>query len=83
MNKLYMEWGRCEMSELDQIENIIENRIQNDKGLLILEISIEYYAEYKYILYLTGIGDIHFKNKKKMVDWMNENGWKIYTENKS
>ena len=79
------------MSILDQIEKLIIDKISNDKGYKIERFTIKdmllgYPESHMLIIYKPEKDDIirkGFKTKQEVAEWLNINGWKIYTENKS
>lgn len=70
---------------LDQINYLIEQRIENKNGDRISDYShrnIKILGNV-YILKMNGKEWIHFDNIKEMAEWLNQNGWKIYEEHKN
>ena len=76
------------MSVLDQIEEIITKQLKNEAGDVIWEFSKNFNGRFSYKIKTLNRETMHenvnlFMDKKEIVEWLNKNGWKIYTENKS
>ena len=71
---------------LDQIDNLIAKKVISKQGYRIEYFSIVQSNGSKYFITLikdrSSLRD-QFESKKEMVDWLNKNGFKIYTKNKS
>ena len=71
------------MSILDQIEKIIQNKVKNQKGEEIIDITISNYTgKMTYFLNVDCVIQ-EFSSKVKLVNYMNKNGWVINTVRKS
>ena len=71
------------MGVLDQIENIIKNKVKNEKGQEIIDLTFSNYtSKMTYFLNVDCVIQ-EFSSKTKLVNFMNKNGWKINTVRKS
>ena len=71
------------MSVLDQIEEIINKKIKNEKGQEIIDLTFSNYTgKMTYFLNVDCVIQ-EFTSKTKLVNFMNKNGWKINTLSKS
>ena len=71
------------MSVLDQIENIIKNKVKNEKGEEIIDLTFSNYTgKMTYFLNVDCVIQ-EFTSKTKLVNFMNKNGWVINTVRKS
>ncbi len=71
------------MGILDQIEKIIQNKVKNEKGEEIIDITISNYTgKMTYFLNVDCVIQ-EFSSKVKLVNYMNKNGWVINTVRKS
>ena len=71
------------MSVLDQIESIIKNKVKNEKGEEIIDLTFSNYTG-KMTYFLNEDCVIQeFTSKTKLVNFMNKNGWVINTVRKS
>ena len=75
--------GGNKMGVLDQIENIIKNKVKNEKGQEIIDLTFSNYTgKMTYFLNVDCVIQ-EFSSKKKLVNFMNKNGWRINTLSKS
>ena len=71
------------MSVLDQIEEIINKKIKNEKGQEIIDLTFSNYTgKMTYFLNVDCVIQ-EFTSKTKLVNFMNKNGWRINTLSKS
>ena len=71
------------MSVLDQIESIIKNKVKNEKGQEIIDLTFSNYTgKMTYFLNVDCVIQ-EFSSKRKLVNFMNKNGWVINTISKS
>ena len=71
------------MSVLDQIESIIKNKVKNEKGQEIIDLTFSNYTgKMTYFLNVDCVIQ-EFSSKIKLVNFMNKNGWRINTLSKS
>ena len=71
------------MSVLDQIESIIKNKVKNEKGEEIIDLTFSNYTgKMAYFLNVDCVIQ-EFSSKRKLVNFMNKNGWVINTISKS
>ena len=71
------------MGILDQIEKIIQNKVKNQKGEEIIDITISNYTgKMTYFLNVDCVIQ-EISSKVKLVNYMNKNGWVINTVRKS
>lgn len=77
------------MGVLEQIEILIKNNVINHKEKFIAEFSIQLIiGDPIYVLVIADENNmvpetLYFDTKEEAVEFLNKNGWNIYTENKS
>ena len=71
------------MGVLDQIENIIKNKVKNEKGQEIIDLTFSNYTGKMTYFLIVDCVIQEFSSKKKLVNFMNKKGWRINTVRKS